>query len=130
VGGRGRPKDDSTEGEKTQSFPCSIRCETVRFRPQRTAVSSKCFHLYYTCSDRLLTIALPSCSFHLSSPLTVTFPKLSDIFRPLYWYVIDFFSCWYMVDVCTAVSWLVYQSCSIVFLLPYSAFNCVYNLKY
>jgi hypothetical protein len=27
-------------------------------------VSSKCFQLYYTCSDRLLTIALPSCSVH------------------------------------------------------------------
>jgi hypothetical protein len=35
VGGRGRPKDDSTEGEKTQSFPCIIRCETVRFRLQK-----------------------------------------------------------------------------------------------
>jgi hypothetical protein len=32
---------------------------------RRTAVSSKCFQLYYTCSDRLLAIALPSCSFHL-----------------------------------------------------------------
>jgi hypothetical protein len=32
VGGRGRPQDDSTEGERTQSFPCIIRCETVRFR--------------------------------------------------------------------------------------------------
>jgi hypothetical protein len=47
-------------------------------------VSSKCFQLYYTCSDRLLAIALPSCSFYLSSPLTVTFPKLSVIYRPLY----------------------------------------------
>jgi hypothetical protein len=37
---------------------------------RRTAVNSKCFQLYYTCSDRLLTIALPSYSF----PLTVTFP--------------------------------------------------------
>jgi hypothetical protein len=36
-------------------------------------VSSKCFQLYYTCSDRLLTTALPSYSFHLFSPLTVTF---------------------------------------------------------
>jgi hypothetical protein len=35
VGGRGRPKDDSTEGEKTQPFPCIIRCETVRFRLQK-----------------------------------------------------------------------------------------------
>jgi hypothetical protein len=47
-------------------------------------VSSKCFHLYYTCSDRLLTIALPSFSFRLFSPSTVTFPKLSVILRPLY----------------------------------------------
>jgi hypothetical protein len=47
-------------------------------------VSSKCFQLYYTCSDRLLTIAFPSYSFHIFSPLTVTFPKLSVILRPLY----------------------------------------------
>jgi hypothetical protein len=33
---------------------------------------------------RLLTIALPPYSFHLFSPLTVTFPKLSVILRPLY----------------------------------------------
>jgi hypothetical protein len=51
---------------------------------RRTAVSSKCFHLHYTRSDRLLTIALPSCSFHLFSPLTVTFRKLPVILRPLY----------------------------------------------
>jgi hypothetical protein len=51
---------------------------------QRTAVSSKCFQLYYTCSDRLLTIALPFYSFHLFSPLTVMFPKLSVILRQLY----------------------------------------------
>jgi hypothetical protein len=47
-------------------------------------VSSKCFQLYYICSDRLLTIVLPSYSFHLFPPLTVTFPKLSVILRPLY----------------------------------------------
>jgi hypothetical protein len=47
-------------------------------------VSSKCFQLYYTCSDRLLTIALHSYSFHLFPPLTVTFPKLSVVLRPLY----------------------------------------------
>jgi hypothetical protein len=35
VGGRRRPQDDSTEGERTQSFPCTIRCETVRFRLQK-----------------------------------------------------------------------------------------------
>jgi hypothetical protein len=47
-------------------------------------VSSKCFQLYYKCSDRLLAIALLPCSFHMFSPLTVTFPKLSVILRPLY----------------------------------------------
>jgi hypothetical protein len=47
-------------------------------------LSSKCFQLYYTFSDRLLAIALPPCSFHLFSPLTVTFPKLSVILCPLY----------------------------------------------
>jgi hypothetical protein len=50
---------------------------------RETVVSSKCFQLYYTCSDRLLTIALPSYSFNLFPPLTVTFPKLSVILRPL-----------------------------------------------
>jgi hypothetical protein len=35
MGGRGRLQDDSTEGGRTQSFPCIIRCETVRFRPQK-----------------------------------------------------------------------------------------------
>jgi hypothetical protein len=30
-----RPKDDSTKGEKTQSSPCIIRCETVTFRLQK-----------------------------------------------------------------------------------------------
>jgi hypothetical protein len=50
----------------------------------RTAVSSKCFQLYYTCSDRLLAIAFPRCSFHLFFPPTVMFPKLSVILRPLY----------------------------------------------
>jgi hypothetical protein len=80
VGGRGRPQGDSTWWERTQPFPCTIRCEN-RFRLQKYRnggqLSSKCFQLYYTCSDRLLTIALPSCPFHLISPLTVTFPKLS-----------------------------------------------------
>jgi hypothetical protein len=33
---------------------------------------------------RLLAIALPPFSFHLFSPLTVTFPNLSVILRPLY----------------------------------------------
>jgi hypothetical protein len=49
---------------------------------RRTAVSSKCFQLYYTCSDRIFAILLPPCPFHLFSPLTVTFPKLAAILRP------------------------------------------------
>jgi hypothetical protein len=47
-------------------------------------VSSKCFQLYYTCSDRLFAVVLPPCPFHLFPPLTVTFPKLAVILRPLY----------------------------------------------
>jgi hypothetical protein len=35
VGGRGRPQDVSTWGERTQSFPCIIRRETVTFRLQK-----------------------------------------------------------------------------------------------
>jgi hypothetical protein len=41
-------------------------------------VSSKCFRLYYTCSD-CWPLHLPS-----FSPLTVTIPKLAVILRPLY----------------------------------------------
>jgi hypothetical protein len=33
--------------------------EAAEVSQRRTAVGSKCFQLYYTCSDRLLTIALP-----------------------------------------------------------------------
>jgi hypothetical protein len=47
-------------------------------------VSSKCFQLYYTCSDRLLAIALPLVLSILFPPLTVTFPKLSVILHPLH----------------------------------------------
>jgi hypothetical protein len=35
VGGRVRLQGNSTWGERTQSFPCTIRCETVRFRLQK-----------------------------------------------------------------------------------------------
>jgi hypothetical protein len=35
VGRSGRPQDDSTEGQRTQSFPCTVRCETLRFRLQK-----------------------------------------------------------------------------------------------
>jgi hypothetical protein len=49
---------------------------------RRTAVSSKCFQLYYTCLGCWPSRSpLPLPSF---SPLTVTFPKLSVILRPLY----------------------------------------------
>jgi hypothetical protein len=33
---------------------------------------------------RLFAVVLPPCPFHLFSPLTVTFPKLAVILRPLY----------------------------------------------
>jgi hypothetical protein len=84
VWGRGDRKTIAQrERERKQCFPCTIRCETVRSRLQKYhnggQLSSKCFQLYYTCSDRLLAIALPPCSFYLFSPLTVTF-----ILRPLY----------------------------------------------
>jgi hypothetical protein len=35
VGGSRRPQDESTQGERTQSFPCIIRCEKVGFRMQK-----------------------------------------------------------------------------------------------
>jgi hypothetical protein len=89
VGGRGRPKDDSIKGEKTQSFPCIYDVKQVQAAEEsqrRTAVSSKYIFSYtYTIhAQTLLTIALPSHSFHLLSPLTVTFPELSVILSPLY----------------------------------------------
>jgi hypothetical protein len=79
VGGRGRPQGDSTWRERTKSFPSSIRCENSCFQAaevsqRRTAVSSKCFQLCYTCSDRLLVIALPPYPFHLFPLLLWRFP--------------------------------------------------------
>jgi hypothetical protein len=58
--------------------------QAVEVSQRRTAVSSKCFQLYYTCSDRLLTIALPPCPFHRFPLLLWRFPKLAVILRPLY----------------------------------------------
>jgi hypothetical protein len=68
VGGTGRPQDDSTEGERTQSFPFILydvkHVQAAEVSQQRTAVSSKCFQLYYTGSDRLDNRA-PPCCFHI-----------------------------------------------------------------
>jgi hypothetical protein len=50
---------------------------------RRTTVSSKCFQLYYTCSERDFSIVLPPCPFHFP-PLIVTFLKLAVILRPVY----------------------------------------------
>jgi hypothetical protein len=44
-----------------------------------TAVSSKCFQLYYTWSDRLFTVVLAPCSFHPLSPLLRRF-RSSQLF--------------------------------------------------
>jgi hypothetical protein len=41
------------------------QAQAAEVSQRRTAVSSKLFLFYYTCSDRLLTIELPSCSFHI-----------------------------------------------------------------
>jgi hypothetical protein len=46
---------------------------------RRAAVSSKCFQLYYTCSDRLLAIVLSPCPFHL-------FPSYCDVFQALIYF--------------------------------------------
>jgi hypothetical protein len=43
---------------------------------RRPAVSSKCFQLNYTCSDRLLAMALPPCPFH-------HFPSYRDVSQAL-----------------------------------------------
>jgi hypothetical protein len=47
-------------------------------------VSSKCFQLYYTCSRQTLRRRASPLPFPSFSPLTVTFPKLAVILRPLY----------------------------------------------
>jgi hypothetical protein len=39
-------------------------------------VSSKCFQLYYTCSDRLLAVVLPLA-------LSIFFPSYCDVFQAL-----------------------------------------------
>jgi hypothetical protein len=46
--------------------------QAAELAQRRTAVSSKCFKLYYTCSDRLLAVVLPPCSFHF-------FPSYCDV---------------------------------------------------
>jgi hypothetical protein len=51
---------------------------------RRTAESSKYFQLIQYMLRQTPRV-LPPCPFHLSSPLTVTFPKLAVILRPLYW---------------------------------------------
>jgi hypothetical protein len=86
VGGRDRKTIEQREREHN-TFLVSYDMKQVQaaeVSQRRTAVSSKCFQLYYTCSDRLLAMTLHPYSFHLFSLLTVTFPKLSVILRPLW----------------------------------------------
>jgi hypothetical protein len=81
VGGRRKLQDDSTWGERTQSFPCIIRCETVTFRLLWVVnVFSYTIHAQTDCWSSCFPLAL-SIFF---SPLTVTFAKLAVILRPLY----------------------------------------------
>jgi hypothetical protein len=50
-----------------------MQVQAAEVSQRRTDVGSKCFQLYYTCSHRLLTIALPSYSFHLFPLLLLCF---------------------------------------------------------
>jgi hypothetical protein len=87
VGGRGRPKDDSTEGEKTQSFACIIRCEAVWFRLQKNRNGRQLWVVNvfsYTIHAQNVDHRAALLLFPYFFPLTVTFPKLSVILRPLY----------------------------------------------
>jgi hypothetical protein len=86
VGGRGRPQGDSTWGERTQSFPCIIRCEnTSRLQKYRNGGHLWVVNVFsYTIHAQTLGHRAPPCPFNFS-PLTVTFPKRSVILRPLYW---------------------------------------------
>jgi hypothetical protein len=49
--------------------------QTAEVAQWRTAVSSKCFQLYYTCSDTLFAVVLPPCPFHLFPLLLWRFPS-------------------------------------------------------
>jgi hypothetical protein len=73
VGGRGRPQGDSTEGERTQSFPCIIRCETVRFRLQK-----------YRNGGQLWVVNVFSYTIHAQTDSSLScFPLALSIFVPL-----------------------------------------------
>jgi hypothetical protein len=72
VGGRGRPKDDSTEGEKTQSFPCMITMWN-RFRQQK-----------YRNGGQLWAVNVFSYTIHAQTDCWQSpFPLAPSIFLPL-----------------------------------------------
>jgi hypothetical protein len=78
---------DSTLGERTKSFPCTIRCETVRFRLHKYRNGGQLWVVNvfsYTIHAQTVGHRAPPLPFPSFSPLTVTFPKLSVILRPLY----------------------------------------------
>jgi hypothetical protein len=77
VGGRGDRKAIAHEREPNPSLVLYDvkQVQAAEVSQRRTAVSSKCFQSYYTCSDRLLAIALPPCPFHLFPLLPWRFPS-------------------------------------------------------
>jgi hypothetical protein len=67
-----RPKDDSTEGVKTESFPCIIRYETVRFRLQK-----------YRNGWQLWAVNVFSYTIHAQTDCWPSPPLAPSIFLPL-----------------------------------------------
>jgi hypothetical protein len=73
VGGRGRLQGDIAYREREPN-PFLVlydekHVQSAEVSQRRTAVSSKCFQLYYTCSDRLFAVVLPLA-------LSIFFPRL------------------------------------------------------
>jgi hypothetical protein len=72
VGGRGRQQDDSIWGERTQYFPCIIRCEN-RFRLQK-----------YRNGGQLWVVNILSYTIHAQTDSSPScFPLALSIFFPL-----------------------------------------------
>jgi hypothetical protein len=84
VGDRGRPKDDSTEGEKT--IICLYYTTWNRFRLQKYRNGGQLWAVNvfsYTIHAQTVDNRAPPLLFPSFFPLTVTFPKLSVILRTL-----------------------------------------------
>jgi hypothetical protein len=84
MGRRGRPQGDNTLGERTQSFPCIIRCETgsgCRNIVTEDSCEQYMFSVILYMLRQTVGYRAPPLPFPYFSPLTVMFRKLSVILR-------------------------------------------------